>query len=185
MEMTAEDEEKIAAAYQALGEFIIIFQGVEDLYRQIGWFILDPERKIYPPMKLRKELTFELINKVTDIFVELTQTYAFDNGDEKTKDMKELRDKFNELRLYRHKLIHSTYIELKSGGRIYGYIRSNPKIGVDPETGELIFDQEDFTAEAVRSKILEYVDCIVRLNSIYLQLIHWAPFERHGTKASV
>jgi hypothetical protein len=180
MEMAT--EEKIAATYKALGEFIIIFQWVEDIYRQIGWFILDPERKNWPPMELRKETTLHLINKVTDMFVELTQTYSFPNGDEKAKDILELRGCFHELRTYRNNLVHSTYVEVKGIEKLYGYIRSNPKVGVDTETGELIFDQEDFTAEVIRSKIGEYGDCMLRLNLLHMQLIHWAPFARHRAK---
>jgi hypothetical protein len=69
-------EEKIAATHQALGEFVVIFQWVENLYRQIGWFLLDPEQQDWPPTKLRKETNSQLIDKVTDMFVKLTQSYA-------------------------------------------------------------------------------------------------------------
>ena len=39
----------VALAYQGIGEFVVAFQWVEDLYRQIGWLILDPERRAWPP----------------------------------------------------------------------------------------------------------------------------------------
>jgi len=39
----------IDRAYRSIGEFVVAFQWIEDLYRQIGWFILDPERKNWPP----------------------------------------------------------------------------------------------------------------------------------------
>jgi len=174
--------DKIAATHQALGEFVVIFQWVENLYRQIGWFILDPERKCWPPIKLRRETNSQLIDIVTNMFVNLTQTYAFTNGDEKAKDILELRDHFHKLRQYRNRLLHSTYIELTGGGEVHRYIRSNPEVGVDPETGELIFDQEDFTAEVIYAKIREYDDYILRLGFLHVQLIHWSPFSRHGTK---
>jgi hypothetical protein len=175
-------EAGIDATYKALGEFVIIFQWVENLYRQIGWFILDPERKQWPPMQLRTETNHALINKVTDLFVELTKSYAFENGVEKAKDMQELRAHFHDLRRYRNRLLHSTYIELKAGDEVRGYIRSNPEIGVDAETGELILDQEDFSAETIYVKIREYGEYMVRLNLIHVQLIHWYPFERHGRR---
>jgi hypothetical protein len=176
-------EVRIDATYKALGEFVIIFQWVENLYRQIGWFILDPERKQWPPRLLRTETNHALINKVTDLFVELTKSYAFENGAEKAKDMQELRAHFHGLRQYRNRLLHSTYIELKAGGEVHGYIRSNPEIGVDAETGELILDQEDFSAETIYAKIREYGEYMIRLNFIHAQLIHWSPFERHGRRA--
>jgi hypothetical protein len=174
----------IEAAHQALGEFVIIFQWVENLYRQIGWFILDPERKQWPPKQLRTQKNQKLINKVTNLFVELTDKYAFANGAEKADDMRELQARFHELREYRNRLLHSTYIELKSGDEVHGYIRSNPEVGVDPETGDLIFDQEDFSAEDIHAMIREYGEFMFRLNLIHVQLIHWSPFERHGLRVA-
>lgn len=175
-----DNEKKIATTHQALGEFVVIFQWVENLYRQIGWFILDPERKNWPPTKLRRETNCQLIDKVTDMYVSLTQTYEFANGSEKEKDVLELKEHFHELRRYRNRLLHSTYVELKGGGEVHGYIRSNPEVGVDPETGDLIFDHEDFTAETIYSKICGYGEYMLRLNFLYVQLISWAPFSRHG-----
>ncbi len=169
--------------HKALGEFIIIFQWVENLYRQIGWFILDPDRKEWPPKQLRTETNHVLINKVTELFIELTKTYAFANGAEVAKDMEELRTKFHALRKYRNRLLHSTYLELKGGGDVHGYIRSNPEVGVDAETGELIYDQEDFSAEVIYAKLRENGEFIQRLNLINTQLIHWHPFARHGRVA--
>jgi hypothetical protein len=175
-------ENRVAATHQALGEFVVIFQWVENLYRQMGWFILDPERQHWPPMQLRRETNCQLIDKVTDMFVGLTQTFSFANGDEKARDILELRAHFHELRRYRNRLLHSTYVELKGGGEVHGYVRSNPEVGVDPETGELVFDQEDFTAEVIYAKIKEYGDHMVRLNVLHVQLLHWAPFASHGRK---
>ena len=177
-------ESTVDAAHKALGEFVIVFQGVENLYRQIGWFILDPERKHWPPKQLRTETNHALINRVTDLFVELTNTYAFANGAEKAQDIEELRAHFHALRKYRNRLLHSTYIEVKGGGEVHGYIRSNQEVGVDPETGELIFDQEDFSAEVIYTTIGQYGKFMLRLNFIHVQLIHWAPFARHGRRVA-
>jgi len=173
-------ESHVDVTHTALGEFVIVFQWVENLYRQIGWFILDPARKQWPPKQLRTESNHALINKVTDMFVELTKTYAFPNGADKARDMQELRTHFHALRKYRNRLLHSTYIELKGGGEVHGYLRSNPEVGVDSETGELIFDQEDFSAEVINAKMREYAEYMLRLNFLHVQLVHWAPFSRHG-----
>ncbi|HMO66710.1 MAG TPA: hypothetical protein PKE47_16070 [Verrucomicrobiota bacterium] len=175
-------EPSIDATHKALGEFVIVFQWVENLYRQIGWFILDPECEQWPPSQLRTETNHVLINKVTDLFIELTNKYAFSSGQEKAKDMEELRDHFHALRKYRNRLLHSTYVELKGSGEVHGYIRSNP--GVDPDTGELIFDQEDFSAEVIHAKLREYGEFMMRLNFIHVQLIHWSPFARHGLRVA-
>ena len=173
----------VQKTHEALGEFVIVFQWVENLYRQIGWFILDPDRSHWPPMQLRRETTNDLIDKVTASYVELTRRYALPNGAEKARDMLDLKERFHALRKYRNRLLHSTYIELKAGGEVHGYIRSNPEIGVDPDTGELIYDMEDFSAEVIHNKIREYGEFMFRLGINYKQLIHWHPFEQHGRGA--
>ncbi|MDR8105077.1 hypothetical protein KPB04_25450 [Burkholderia cenocepacia] len=179
------DDGAVAAAHQALGEFVVIFQRVEDLYRQIGWFILDPARKHWPPTELRRETPHILIDKVTELFVGLTRTYAFANAEEKANDILELRERFQDLRLYRNRLLHSTFVELKASGEVYGYVRANTSLGVDPETGKLVVDLEEFSADAIHAKIREYADCMQRLSALHLQLIHWAPFDSHGIRQDV
>ncbi len=129
-------DKSISQTYQALGEFVIVFQWVEHLYRQIGWFILDPEHKQWPPMQLRQESNHDLLNKVTALYVDLTQQYELPLGEQKSKEMIVLKDQFHELRRYRNRVVHSTYVELKAGGETLGYIRANPEIGVDTDSGE-------------------------------------------------
>ena len=177
--MSANDA--VEESYKALGEFVIVFQWVENVYRQMGWFIINPERTEWPPMELRKETNYALINKVTKMFIDLTTRYSLPGGAEKAKEMQELRDTFHELRKYRNCLLHSAFVELKAGDDIHGYLRSNPDVGVDPESGELIYDQEEFTADLIYSKLREYGDSMFRLNVNYVQILHWYPFSRHGT----
>jgi len=174
-----EEQATVADTYKAIGEFVIVFQWVEHLYRQIGWRILDPEQKQWPPMAFRRESNHDLINKVTDLFIDLTKRYAFPNGEEKAREMESLRAPFHELRRYRNRVLHSSYVELKAGGEVLGYLRANPEIGVDPETGELIYDQEEFTGQLVHDKLREFGEHMMSLNFLHVQLIHWLPFERH------
>ncbi len=174
-----ESSEDISKTYQAIGQLVMAFQWVEQIYRQIGWRILDPEQKEWPPKELRKESNSDLINKVTDLFVRLTKQYVFPNGTEKAAEMEVLRESFHQLRKYRNSVLHSTFFELKAGGEVLGYLRSNPKVGVDTETGELIYDQEEFTAQSVHNKLSEFAIQMLTLNLIHTQLIHWMPFERH------
>lgn len=171
----------IDQAYQSIGEFVVAFQWAENKYREIGWFILDPERKHWPPMQLRTETNNDLVNKVTDLFLTLVQEHTFPNGAEQAASFDALRSEFHELRKFRNRLLHSTYVEMKSGGQVQEYIRSNPKIGVDPDTGELIYDQEPFSEEVVRTKLRESADAMFRLGQHYVQLVHWHPFERFAT----
>jgi hypothetical protein len=167
-----ETEERIAATYQALGEFVIIFQWVEHLYRQIGWLILDPRRESWPPKALRKESNFELIEKVSEMFDELIKSNDLPGGNEKAQLMASLKPHFHNLRKYRNALLHSTFIELKAGREVVGYLRTDPV--VDSDTGELIFNHEDFSAAVVHEKIREYGEHMFQLNLIHTQVIHWS-----------
>jgi hypothetical protein len=112
------------------------------------------------------------------MFVELVARYEFPNGSERAADFTELRGHFQEMRKYRNRLLHSTFVELKAGGELAGYMRSNPKITVDPDSGEVVFDQEALSAETIYEKLGEYSDAALRLGNHHLQLIHWCPFER-------
>ncbi|MHB8816006.1 MAG: hypothetical protein ACYDAE_22470 [Steroidobacteraceae bacterium] len=153
----------VALTYQSIGEFVVAFQWIEDMYRQIGWFILDPERKSWPPMQLRTESNEKLIDKVTAMFMDLTRRREFPGGAERATSFAEFGSLFHDLRKYRNRLLHSTFVEMKVGDQTAGYLRSNPKIGVDPDSGELIYDQESVSAERIRSKIAEYAPYVVRL----------------------
>lgn len=174
----SESMKKLAEAYQSIGEFVVTFQWVENKYREIGWFILDPSRNNWPPTELRKETNAELINKVTKMFLELTNKYKFPNGAERAEDFRGLGTIFHDLRQFRNRLVHSTYLMLEAGGEVQGMVRSNPKTRVDDETGEIIFDQEFFSERVVDEKLKEVGDAVLRLSGYYIQLIHWHPFER-------
>ena len=173
----------IDRAYRGIGEFVVTFQWIENKYREIGWFILDPDRKNWPPMKLRSETNEKLIDKVTALFLDLTRTYQFPNGQTQSADFEALRTEFHALRKFRNRLLHSTYIELKAGGELLGLLRSNPKVYVDTETGEVMFDQEPFTEAVVHEEIKKVADAAFRLGGHYVQIIHWHPFERFPRRA--
>lgn len=169
---------KIDKAYRSIGQFVVTFQWIENKYREIGWIIIDPERKNWPPMALRTETNAKLIDKVTSLYLDLTNQYQFPNGREKVSEFEALRHEFHALRKFRNRLLHSTYIELKTGGEVLGLLRSNPKIEIDTESGEIIFDQEDFTEAVVNEKLKEVAEAAFRLGQHYLQIIHWFPFNR-------
>ena len=175
---------RVALAYQGIGEFVVAFQWVEDLYRQIGWLILDPERRAWPPRQLRKESNAQLIETVTEMFVALTERYDLPTGPERAKEFVSLKAHFHALRTYRNRILHSTFVELKAGGGLVGYLRSNPKIGVDPDSGELIYDRETLSLDSIRSQIAKYSTYAVQLSNHYTQMIHWLPFEQFPRKQS-
>jgi len=143
--------DKIDRAYKSIGEFVVTFQWIENTYRQIGWFILDPEHKNWPPRALRKEKNWELLEKVTNLFQQLVDTYDLPGAEEKIQQLLELTDKFRILKDYRNSLLHSVFVELKSDGEVVGILRSDPKWVLDSETGKFI-EHELFTEELVLNK---------------------------------
>lgn len=168
------DTDKI---YQRIGEFVVSYQWVEHKFREIGWLILDPWRKEWPPKQLRKENSEDLIDKVETLFTEVIRRLDVPDQDERIRDFKSIVAGCHAMRKYRNNLLHSAFIELKAGGEIVGIVRSNPKIKTDPTSGDPIFDEEALTEEAISNKIGELGKLAFPLSMHYKQLIFWAPFD--------
>ncbi len=164
--------------YKKLGEFVVSFQWLENRFREIGWLILGPKRTEWPPKSLRTESFNELIAKVQKIYSELVNRISPEDAEERKMAFETIVRETQALRKYRNNLIHSTYIELKSGGEVLGLIRSNPKLKEDPLSNEVFWDQEALTEESFESGMKRMGDIAIQLNLCYTQLIHWAPFDR-------
>ena len=174
---TSTDVDKI---YQRIGEFVICYQWLENKFRQLGWLILDPVRTQWPPRLLRSESNKELIDKVEDIYLNLIDT--LDRLD--VKDREDLKRDFTALvadchllRQYRNNLLHSAFFELKAGGDMVGILRSNPKVKIDQSSGELLFDQEQVTEQAILKQLHKLGELAFPLGQHYLQLLRWSPFD--------
>jgi hypothetical protein len=163
--------------YQRIGEFVVCYQWLENKYREIGWLILDPCRKEWPPKQLRNESSEELIGKVESLFIDLMSRLDVPDKDERIADFKSIVAGSHAMRQYRNNLLHSAFIELKAGGEVMGILRSNPKIKIDPKSGEVLFDQEALTVKAINNKVKELGKLAFPLGQHYIQLIHWAPFD--------
>jgi hypothetical protein len=169
--------EDIDAIYSRIGEFVVVFQELENKFREMGWLILDPNRSEWPPRALRDENNFALINKVEALHSELMDSLAIEDGEERKLEFRAIATACHGMRGYRNNLLHSAFIELKAGGEVRGILRSNPKINIDEETGETIFDQELLSAQAIQNEMLRLGELFVALSKHYIQLIHWAPFD--------
>jgi hypothetical protein len=169
--------------HQAIGEFVVFFQSVEDTYRQIGWFLIDPDKKDWPPRQFRKESNSDLVNKVTDLFIDLTRKHNFPNGAQKAEEAERLRSVFHSLRKLRNRIVHSSYHEVMGGGEVAAILRSNPRISIDPDTGEVEYDQEAFDASAINKELSGYGPSFFTLHSIRVQLVHWHPFSHFTSDA--
>jgi hypothetical protein len=169
--------------HQAIGEFVVFFQSIEDMYRQLGWQLVDPEKRSWPPLQFRKESNRELIDKVTDLYVELARRYRFPNGAEKAAEAEQLRTTFHALRKFRNRMVHSTYHELKGGGSVVAILRTNPRITIDPDTGDIEYDQEAFEPDTIRREMAVHAQAFYMLHALRLQLVHWYPFSRYDGDA--
>jgi len=166
----------IDTIYRKLGEFVVSFQWLENRFREMGWLILDPERKHWPPRALRNESFNALVNKVQKLYFPLIDRLAPDDAEKRKSAFQEIVSESHELRRYRNRLIHSAYIEVKAGGEIIGLIRSNPRLEEESTSGELLWDREILKDESFQSGMKRMAEVAFDLNMHYVQLIHWAPF---------
>lgn len=116
--------------YQRIGEFAVSFQWLENKLREIGWFIMDPDRKDWPPKGLRALTNEKLIEKVHELFLQALPHCRLDKElevDFKTS-FAACAAALHQLRRDRNRILHSAFIELKAGGEVVGLMRSNPKI---------------------------------------------------------
>jgi len=166
-------------AYQRIGEFMISFQWIENKLREIGWFILDPERSNWPPPDLRNLTNEKLIDEVHGLFIQaLPECQLPQELEAEFKEHFKTSTKYiHQLRRNRNRILHSAYIELWAGGEVQGILRSNPKPQVDEETREVLFDQELLTSETFAKEMDMMAELAFFLNRAYLQLIHRYP---HG-----
>jgi hypothetical protein len=163
--------------YQRIGEFTVSFQWLENKLREIGWFILDPERSQWPPTGLRNLSNEKLVERVYGLFVdalpkcELPNDLETDFKDSFAFAAKEL----HQIRRDRNRILHSAFIELKAGGEVQGLLRSSPKTEIDEETGKVLSDQEFLTDESFDKEMKMMADVALFLNRAYTQLIHRYP----------
>jgi hypothetical protein len=167
-------EEKV---YQRIGEFAVSFQWLENKLREIGWFILDPDRSEWPPKSLRNLTNEKLINRVHELFIEALPKCKLpaDLEEEFKNSMGSCVEILHQLRKDRNRILHSAFIELKAGGEVQGLVRSDPRLGVDEETGETLFDQEYLTPNSFDGEMKKMAETALFLNRVYTQLIHRYP----------
>jgi len=169
--------------YRRIGEFVVSFQWLENRIREIGWFILDPARKNWPPMELRDDTTAVLFSKVKTLFLNALPLCRLDADLES-----DFRDSFSrhaqsftELRRSRNKILHSAYVELKAGGEIRGLLRVDPRVAVDNETGEFLFNQELLSEKSFADEFRQLAELALFFNRCYTQLQR-LPFPREDCR---
>jgi hypothetical protein len=166
-----------ALVYQRIGEFAVSFQWLENKLREIGWFILDPDRKNWPPRDLRNLTNEKLIDRIHELFIQALPRCRLDaalENDFKTS-FSSCVQQLHQLRRDRNRILHSAFIELKAGGEVRGLMRSNPRLEVDEESGEVLYDQEFLTPESFDQEMKTMGEAAMFLGRAYTQLIHRYP----------
>lgn len=160
--------------WQRIGAFVVSFQWLENKMREIGWFILDPRRKDWPPKALRKGSLESLLDDVEKLFLTAIKKCRLDKEleDEYLESFPMHIQRFHKLRRARNRILHSAYIEVKAGGEVLALVRSDPKLIVDSETGEISIDQETLTEQSFDKEFGELAELSMFFGRCELQLIH-------------
>lgn len=166
-----------ALVYQRIGEFTVSFQWLEHKLREIGWFIVDPDRKNWPPKDFRNLTNEKLIDRIHELFNQALPRCKLDatlEADFRTS-FASCVEQLHQLRRDRNRILHSAFIELKAGGEVRGLMRTNPRLEVDEESGEVLYDQELLTPASFAQETRKMAEAAVFLGRAYLQLIHRYP----------
>lgn len=165
--------------YQSIGEFAVSFQWLENKLREIGWFIMEPDRKDWPPKGLRALTNEKLIGKVHELFLHALP--QCDLGEEMEADFKTAfaacAETLHQLRRDRNRILHSAFIELKADDEVVGLMRSNPRFTRDEETGSALFDREILKPDSFTVEMQRMGEAAVFLGRAYVLLIRRFP---HG-----
>lgn len=166
-----------ALVYQRIGEFTVSFQWLENKLREIGWYVIDPNRRDWPPKDLRALTNEKLIDRVHELFLQALPKCKLDPALEANlkSSFGSCVTELHQLRRDRNRILHSAFIELKAGGEVVGLMRSNPKLSLDEETGEPLYDQELLTPESFANEMQKMAEAAAFLGRAYLQLIHRYP----------
>lgn len=172
--MSATTQDRI---YQRIGEFVVVFQWLEDKLRQIGWFLIDPRRINWPPTGLRNLSNAALIDEVHRLLVDALP--KCDLGEELEADLLDslercVRDLHN-LRRFRNVILHSAYIELKAGGKTQEILRVDPKLQID-EHGEPQIDQELLSEDSWAAETALMASAGLFLNRVHTQVLARYPY---------
>jgi len=156
--------------YRGLGQFIVVFQLVENQVRQIGEFVLQSPHAGHARRSL-VDLTFAQLRRRT---LQAIDGYL----DGQHRPASDFRQRFLDLLAecadlahYRNAVVHSTYIFLEGGGELRGIIRSDMIKAAEPK--EIDFDHELLSAESFHGRTVQAAELAFSLGLCRTQLIAW------------
>jgi hypothetical protein len=163
--------------YQRIGEFVVLYQWLENRLREIGWFILDPTHQQWPPTALRNVNGAELFNRVEELFLQALPKCELgeDLENDFTSSFAEAAEVFTGIRRARNRILHSAFVEFKAGGEVAALMRIDPRSMLDEETGERLSDSETLSNESFRSEFQTMAEMAMFFNRCYVQLLNRLP----------
>ncbi|SRR6266508_4889836 len=90
------------------------------------------------PKSLREESNFTLVNTVESLYMDLIDKLNIENAEARKSAFKSIAAACHAMRKYRNNLLHSAFIELKASGEVMGILRSNPKLKIQPDSGDTV-----------------------------------------------
>jgi len=132
---------------------------------------MDPDRKDWPPKGLRALTNEKLIDKVHDLFLQALPRckLGLELEADFTTSFAVCAEELHELRRDRNRILHSAFIELEAGGEVVGLMRSDPRLTVDEETGDVLYDQEMLTPESFATGMRRMGEAAMFLGRAYIQ----------------
>jgi len=158
--------------YRRIGELVVGFQWVENLFRQIGWFLADPHRTVWPPKDFRTGSTSQLVHRVSKLYEEVIPQLGLphDHEEEIREEFSSLVKRFDLLRKQRNRFLHSAYVELKGGEEIVGLLRADIKLHIG-DSGGSVLDSEILSDASFNHVATEIGDIGFRLDIRYKELL--------------
>jgi hypothetical protein len=161
-----------APIYQQLGQFVVLFQLVENYLVRIAEILIDPNltgngRVVLAGLGFR-----DLAVKANVLFALLTEKVNTPEAEKKQKEFDTLTKHCLELAALRNKLVHSTYVHLEAGGELQVIFRSKAKLVTGgPEGPRYTFDQEQLTDVSLDDALKDIAETAFALSTFQRQVL--------------
>lgn len=163
-----------APIYQQLGQFVVLFQLVENYLIRICELLIDPNLTRNGRVVLAGLGFRDLAVKANVLFALLAEKLATPDAEEKTREFDRLAKHCLELAVLRNKLVHSTYVHLEAGGELQVILRSKAKLMTGGAEGpRYIFDQEQLTDMSLEEALRNVAETAFALGTFQRQVLRF------------
>lgn len=162
-----------SALYQAIGEYVIAFQWLENRLWLAASFAEHPEQAGPSRWALVDLSMHPLIDRFERSLHDFVDQRAPEHAHSFKQRVSALAKASHDVRRQRNRLLHSAYIFLEAGDQIHGVVRSNLTWRGSANRQEPVFDQGSATPALFRDASKVAVETGFQIGLCYVQLIHW------------